>query len=314
MYINSSNTIQSIQDGSWFEKIYPGEIVSENVFSIVKSLKSFKKIESLNVEAAKSILLKRQYALGDVLMLIPIINYLRRIGKEAYIVTSKNYSLPCTGMFKTGVLNKCNADIIVRLDGVVERDHSDSKLFKVPRLDIFLDYLNIKLDKVDWNVHTYDAEFPKGVIGIQLSGSAPFKTIDLSKELKVLSKNNKLFILDKNKVNFKNPNIFWENVNNVLLLSYMKKMKGIVCFDSGPLWLSHLANIPAFVIVGPTDGKKVIRYHPNKKTMFYTARPDVGCKKACGESAGWCGKSYKCMKNIDHKRLLDTMKEWLRRL
>jgi len=316
VYINKSNVIQTVygQDGEPYA-IFPNEAVSEDALTLVTRLPSFKKINKVILDY-NSIFLRRTHALGDIVLLFPIVNYLRKRGKQVYLCTNDRYAIKNIDfIIPSPTYFSRDFDISYNLTGVLELDHIKANLFERSRLDIYCDFLKIlDLGTPDWNINIEDVNFPKDVLGIQLSGSTAFKNVDLSTTIARLSKKYKLFIIDAFGNFVKNDNTLYEKVSLSKLLSYMKKMIGVVCFDSGPLWLSHVTNTPAFVIVGPTSGKKVIKHHPNSKTCYFDTKQDVGCVTSCGESLKACKGKCKCMKNVNQSRLNSELASWIKEL
>jgi hypothetical protein len=314
MFVNHSKVQQVLYDVMGeVTTVFPNEIVSERVMPLVKRLPSFKKVDpNKMLSTHNNILIRRTHALGDVVLLFPIVNYLKKIGKNVILCANSQYRLEGLNFMISDAKNFIDRfDIAYNLFGVPELDHCDSTLFEKSRLDIYCDFMGIKdLGIPDWTIPIKCVDFPKDVIGVQLSGSTQHKTINTKGIIKALSKKFKVFIIDRNKPKFNRPNVLHERVDNATLLAYINKMIGIVCFDSGPLWLSHVANTPAFVIVGPTSGKKVTKYHPNSNTTFYDTKTGVKCKRACGESMHNCKGKYSCMKSVNQVDLLSKINDW----
>jgi len=314
MYKNIS-ILQSIDTLSGESiKIFPNEIISSKVLPVVTRLKQFKKV-NINLLDYNSIVFKRDYALGDVVMLYPIVSYLRKLGKKVTINTSRNYFIDKVDFFNQDISNYLNKfDCILNLNGVLERDHSEPSLFDVHRLDIYLEYLNLSLDDINWKLPlTFSENENKKYVGFQARGSTFFKGFRNNNVLLNLLETNKILLIDKNTPNFKHPNLTHKQLKLSELLQQMSNLKGLICFDSGLFWLSHVVNIPAFVIVGPTSGIKITKYHPNNKTIFYDTKEDIGCK-TCGESGIRCNRSFKCMINFNEDRLINNIKKWIETL
>jgi hypothetical protein len=315
MYRNISSVIQVVNDTQCDPvHILPRQIVSHKVLSLVSKLSSFKKVElSYDVD---SILLKRSYALGDIILLFPIVSYFKKLGKRTAILAGHRYCIDGVDFVKDCV-NESEYELFVDLNGVIECDHNERKLYNKHRLDIYKEILGLEFKNIDWFIPINKTNVKySGVLAVQSSGSqSKFKSIDLRPVIKSL-KNNNIFLMreytDKNHDEIYR-NVIREKTTVRELLEYMVHMRGVVCFDSGPLWLSHVVNIPAFVITGPTYGGKLVRYHPNKKSRWYDTKIDVNCPKkyGCGELANWCKKSYTCMNNVNYTRLLKEINNWL---
>lgn len=286
------------------------EVVSEVVFpNLVNMSTIFAKLDCLSTRKKDRILFKRNFALGDIIMTLPIANYYKdKNSCDINVLVSSKYSIEgCNYIQNHPRLNCEDYDTIVNLNGVVEIDHYDSNYFEINRVDIYKEALGIKEDignnwRLDFPKKEIQIELvEKEVIGIQNSGSKGFKSIDLTLLIQNLKKNKiKYFIIDKEKMSL------------LSLLNLMEKLKGIIVFDSAPLWLSHVTNTPAFVITGVTSGKKITSRHPNVKTTFFDTKIDGNCPliSGCGESASWCNGDFSCMKQLNHTRLKEEFLKW----
>lgn len=324
MFLNVSGKNQCLQNKFYeYKPVAPNEIISEEVYPDVKILpkSQFKKIRKIDFSNVESILLRRGHALGDVIMLFPIVNYLKSKGKKVTVHTNTKYAIPGVDfVVDVPVINAENYDLVIDLDWVLEKDHHDEKYFPINRVDIYLKYMNLKNIGNDWTADflKMDIDVEDAVIAIQLKGSTAAKSMNILPLLGELERRNiKFYVIDdlgEYKDVYKNAVIKPANV--VGLLNIFKKVKGVLNFDSGPLWLSHVTNTPAFVITGPTDGEKLIRRHPNRKTMYYDTKIDYGCKlkQGCGENAKLCGGDFSCLKNVNYTNLKNKFFGWIERL
>lgn len=318
MFLNTAKQPQSVMDrGNFYQVLYPGEVVDEQLYPAVKDIRVFKKIKKLDLRKHKSVLLKRGHALGDVIMTFPLMNYLRSLGKDVCIKVNTRYEIRGVDFISGKVpFDYSQFDLILNLDGVSEKDHSDPKLYQLNRVDIYNKFLNFKNIGNNWNV-TYpnvDVDLQGAIVGIQIGGSQDYKSIDLHPLMKRLDEQGiKFYIIDNVASVYSYKNQVCIPTDILGLLNIFSRLKGILSFDSSPLWLSHVTNTPVFVIVGPTSGKKIIARHPNSKTVFYDTKSDFKCKLkyGCGESALNCNKQYSCLKNVNQERLTNQFITWL---
>lgn len=324
MFLNVSGVPQSLKNTfGEYKTVGNKGVVSESVYKDVKLLpKQFKKIKKLDLTGVKKILILRQHALGDVVMLTPLVNYFKSLGIEAKIYASTKYAIKGIDFIVDSFQMHYNDfDLIIDMNRILERDHYEKRYFPVNRVDIYKEYLNIRDIGNNWNAEfsEVDIDVKDAVIGIQLKGSTNAKSMNLAPLLDELEKRDiKFYIIDdseKYKGVYKNAVV---NPTNVVgLLSAFKRLKGVLTFDSGVLWLSHLTNTPAFVIVGPTSGKKITKRHPNNKTTYYDTKLDYGCKYSphgCGEGGDLCNKKFSCLKGVNYSRLLNNFNDWLESL
>ena len=320
MFLNISRQPQAVQDRFLeYSSLYPNEVVTDYMFPGIKGLKSFKKINKLDLSKYQSVLLRRGHALGDIIMTFPLMNYLKSLGKEVHINTNTRYEIRGVSCISGKPTYKYEGyDLILNLDGILEKDHLDKKLFKVNRVDIYNKFLNLKKIGNDWNIDypDFDVDLQGATIGIQLSGSKEkYKSVNLQPLMKELDKRGiKFYIIDNTNTQLPYENTVQMPTDVLGLLNIFKRLKGILCFDSGPLWISHMTNTPAFAIVGPTSGKKIIARHPNDKSVFYDTKQDFKCKSrkhGCGELAQDCKKQFSCLQNVSHARLITEFTNWI---
>lgn len=321
MFLNISRQPQAVQDKFLeYHSLYPNEVVTDYMFPSVKNLKVFEKIKKLDLNKYQSVLLRRGHALGDIILTFPLMNYLRSLGKEVHINTNTRYvirGVDCISGKPTYEYE--DYDLILNLDGILEKDHRDKKLFEVNRVDIYNKFLNLKNIGNDWTINypDIDVDLQGAIIGIQISGSKEkYKSVKLHPLMKELDKRGiKFYIIDDIASVYSYKNHVRIPTDVLGLLNIFKRLKGILCFDSGPLWLTHVTNTPAFVVVGPTSGKKIIVRHPNDKSVFYDTKKDFKCKKhGCGELAKDCNKQFSCLQNVNHERLITEFTIWMKRL
>lgn len=324
MFLNVSGKSQSLSD-RFLERrvIHPREVVSEWVYPDITLLpKQFKKINKIDFKGVKSILFKRSHALGDVVMTFPLVNYFESIGVTATIHTNTRYTIPGV-KFVIGQprINPADYDLVVDLNWVLEIDHYNKKYFTVNRVDIYKEYLNLKNIGNDWGADflKVNTDIKDAVIAIQLKGSTVAKVIDTSPLLDELEKRNiKFYVIDalgEYKGKYKNAVV--KPTDLVGLLNIFLKVKGVLTFDSGPLWLSHITNTPAFVVVGPTSGEKITSRHPNTNTTYYDTKTDYNCEYSpygCGEGALECNGNFSCLKNVNYDKLKDSFFKWVERI
>lgn len=319
MYQNVSLKPQAVKNYTgMYKPVAPKEIISELVYKDVSGLKSiFKKLKKIDFSNAETILFRRGHALGDVIMTFPIINYLKKIGKIVFVHTDTKYGIKGIDFILAQPrIYPEDFDLVIDLNLIVEQDHREPKYLKVNRVDMYKEFLGLKNIGNDWSVDIprLDIDTEDAVVGIQFAGSTACKTIDVNPLLKELDKRDiKFYIIDENKYNLNCKNAVIKHADVVGLLNIFPKLKGVVCFDSGPLWLTHVTNTPAFAITGPTSGKKITRRHPNKKTTYYDTKKDYGCnlRHGCGEAAWKCDKSYACMHSVNYTRLNKEFFNWL---
>lgn len=130
------------------------EIVLKSDYFISESSVNFDK----NIPSGTTILLKRGYALGDLIQLIPVVRYLKRkYNFVIHIWTSSQY-VSFLKMFNVfdevyGNKPKMKYDHFYILDGVLESDHSlKNEERSMHRVKIFENFFNVEVDFYDFHL------------------------------------------------------------------------------------------------------------------------------------------------------------------
>lgn len=103
--------------------------------------------------------LNRFGALGDLIMLIPVVRYLRRTTQHRFtLITSPRYIQTFkpfpdfVDVISSSAMDKSKFDKVLYLDGVLENDHSLTSGERLKhRIHIFEEFFKIKIDKYDFS-------------------------------------------------------------------------------------------------------------------------------------------------------------------
>lgn len=164
-------------DGSYFKtkhfeihmKKYQWYDVSDEMAAELKSIypRIIEDYEDHNIDIPELIRsnwkvgIKRTFALGDLLMLVPIINHLNSITNNKYTLITKDCFIPTMkslGIFHN-VINtlsykKEDFDKIVYLDGVLEFDHNPTRMDRLfHRVELYAKYFNVQIESYNWKVN-----------------------------------------------------------------------------------------------------------------------------------------------------------------
>jgi len=265
----------------------------------------------------KRIFLRRTFAMGDILMLVPIVRYLRKLGFDPYIKTVNRYF---------SILRQLNIDYSpigfgpdgggIELDKTVERDHSHSKLQKYHRIQIYMLALGFDSfpETLDWRYN--EKNFPKleelkgfkfkkkDYIVFQGSGSTKAKTLPkvrIESLINTLNENGIKVVYIGNSITL---NLDKPELTDMACVKYpfpqlfplFKHAKAAVIMDSGPLWLSHFTETPIVVIFGPTSPETRLHYHPlfPKQVRAIETNNYINCSH-CFEAAAKCNHRFDCL-------------------
>jgi len=318
---NKSDTIQVIfLPGMDVIKVNPGEIVDISDVDSVPSF--FERIPNVisyildrNIE---QVTLKRESAVGDILMMVPVAKYLKKkYGLNVFIQTFNNLDevIPHLGV---GMVNRPTG-LTVCLDRVVEKDHTVKECQKYHRIELYLRALGMedefKSSDLNWDCDFVDFGYPVidgdymvfHGIGSRLNKS--LKYVAINEALRILSKKYKVVYIGPEKEIEKVDNVFYacEKYSLVQLFNIITLAKCLICMDSAPLWISHFTKTPVVAVLGPTPAKNRISFHPlyEEGARAIQLNDDINCQ-SCFEHAVACNFKFKCL-DISGKELCDKI-------
>lgn len=331
MLINFSKLPQvlDIPNKSFPAVIYPGSVFDESIYKCHFLEEYFRKFEFSDLSKYKDITLIRAYAMGDILMLIPVARMLRKKFdyRNVYIATHVDFKIfgkifPDIKFVTDNLLqyNSFDFGLKYNLDGLLEKDHSTSNDENSKhRVEIYANqfgFSNLKKEDLDWS---YKGVIPmpvslvkdgKKFIGLQIRGSGEVKTLPRDYVIDLANKlSNKFTVVlldhDKN-VGFEGNNIInlCGKLNQIQCISLLSNLDACITMDSGMLWLAHVANCPVLTLLGPTREHERVSLHPQypEKATSISLSELVGCKP-CFETRGYCGGRVKCMKDFPREIL-----------
>lgn len=333
MYINISNRPQILPNSSNCGRTpYPPlSIIRQRATNIDLSQMrdKFKKISTNELINEPNITLQRMYALGDLIMLVPVVRYLQKLKNNTiYIATTDRIYRQINGMFPDirfitiDAYEPFHHGPCIVLDSILEHDHSlENDEHNYHRSEIFARHLELYENfKLEWsgvmtNKPTYFTK-DDNVIGIQLRGSGPIKTLpsDYIKLLvnRIISEGYKVFLIDGNKNNgFDGEGIYnlCGKLSPVEVVQHLRECKCVICTDSGVLWLAHVAECPVLAYLGATRESERLNHHPlyPKQVKAVQLAESIGCKP-CFETREHndCGNGYfHCMRDFDYDIILN---------
>ena len=259
-----------------------------------------------------SFYIHRTFALGDMLMLVPVVRYLRTLGYDPRIRTSGLFKeiLSCLGILVELIEHPHLDGFGISLDGTIERDHRDRSLSYFHRVHIYLKALGVKEmpEKVDWS---YDfSQLPEVDVGdepyvaFQDSGSTPIKRLQSDAVRHIYES----FKKDGVKV-ISISDAIGKNLPSALhLFALIAKAKCLISMDSAPLWASHFTETPVVCIFGPTRPEERLTLHPlyPEGAVGIELSKEIKCKP-CFEHAGKCHRKIDCLK-VKPERVYELLK------
>lgn len=292
----------------------------------------FKPVENFLAEVDKkgesSFYIQRTFALGDMLMLVPVVRYLRTLGYDPWIRTSDSFKeiLDYLGILVELKERPHLGGFGVVLDGVIERDHRDRSLSYFHRVHIYLKALGVEEmpEKVDWSCNL--SQLPEvriedePYIVFQDSGSTSVKRLQnaaveyiraklKSAGVKVVSISGTSLVQagkwDEQRINF-------ERFDPVLcLFNVIAKAKCLISMDSGPLWISHFTQTPVVCIFGPTRPEERLTLHPlyPEGALGVELSKEIECEPCFEHDKQHrkCGDGIDCLK-VKPERIYELLK------
>ncbi len=295
-------------------------------WNVLKPIKSF--IHEMQSQNIKQFWMERSYAFGDILILISVAQYLKeQFGMDAGICTAQRYTSVIHHMgIRTRRMEGNKEpfeDYGIKLDSILELDHSVPALQHVPRSFIYLKALGInKFPKaMPWNYN--EAAFPafielvqkdfqfarKNYIVFQGEGTTqkkqlPRDTIEaickefLEMGINVIYVGNHVDIC----INDERLEKAFTKYTVRQLFTIIRNAKALVCMDSSPLWISHFTKTPVLSILGPTRFRERLSLHPlyPEQASAVQANDIINCK-SCYEQARACQQRVLCLKSPAEK-------------
>jgi hypothetical protein len=281
-------------------------------------------------------MLIRQYALGDLIQLV----YVARKFKSFYNI---NHVTIACGASHVKHLMACypdlrfiqfchgedvDADVIMVLDGGLEKDHSLSNSENsIHRVNIFNKILGMpdvfKTVAEDWAYRSNGIKFEgdPGVkfVGLQIRGSNPIKTLPYDYVVSLankLSEKYRVVLLDHSKdKGFEGNNIVntCGQINVQQCVTLLSKLSAVITMDSGMLWMAHSANVPTVLLLGSTREEERLSLHPlyPEKAKSISLSNMVNCKP-CFETQVACKGKHFCMNNFNREDLTNRIFENLK--
>lgn len=320
-------------------KAFPITIFPGMVFNpiVVKNFKIYDAFEEFNVERFRNVDkvgFFRSYALGDIIQLIPVARYFKKIFniKRIEIATKMNliqilrYIFRDIGFFSDQYLNHIKDVPYFNLDSILELDHNIEHPYREKhRIDIYFENIGISSyvkEELDWSNSirlkelNVDMNTTRKKIGIQIRGSTDIKTLKLDTVKQIvneLAKEYTVYLIHHAACdNFNGDNIVntCGKLNVIEVVSLLTKMDCCITMDSGILWLAHSANCPVIAILGSTREHERISLHPQypkKAKAINIAEEIIGCTP-CFETKKYCGGKMNCMNNFDKDKLITLIK------
>ncbi len=309
------------------------------------------RLESYNV------LIWRSYALGDLLMLHAVLKRLKVYYPELnfYLRTADCYApvFAATPVLSTAGQFHGVYDHKIRLDGVVEVDHTGARGTDVHRIQLFWRSLVDGMDPepdilpIDWYLPLPDRSVAwarqwiesrglswngrkRPLIGFQVRGSGPVKTLRLDEVKRfvalLVEREFDVFLIEHDcNHTWDAPHVFSApNRPKEDVIALCNHFNAMVTMDSGPLWFAHVTQhpVPVVTFLGPTRASERLSYHPlfveGAAVGIETNKEVVldgrkGCDP-CFERGDRCGHSNACIRQVTADNYIKSLEDKLRKV
>jgi len=319
MYFNESSVTQVFYAGREPFEVLPGFffflISSIGIPKVFKDYKS--PISTDIIKKADTIVIKRLGALGDVLMLAPVVNQIKdEYDKKVKLIIGESYF---NSRFVQILSDDTFDEIIpylkfnglksnevgVDFTGVMELDHNLPEWKYIPRVDIYRKLLGLDTSiPAVWRKNPFPWQDKKFIV-FNSGGSWEIKTIPLD---------TALFIVDGLIANgyevIQNRDEKGLRLEVEDMVGYLLRAKCLITTDSAPLWMSHFTETPVCFIHGPSRAEERLAHHPLKPegVCDIDLAAMINCQP-CFEDMEACRGAVDCFKKIDKNKLLDLILE-----
>ena len=270
-------------------------------------------LDILKLRGKFPVVLHRSFALGDVLMVLAVMNFMRRSGIDVYLDTDFD-RFP--EFLKYAKPNNIKSWVGLELDGVFELDHQPlSKYARMHRIDIMGEVLGESIDNDIWDLDVDQKKMPEFDVLIQAGGSTGIKTLEprILQNMIVRLRDQGLRVAVfgvGESLNIRGVSDYIGRTSFAEYWGLIKSAKLLISQDSSPLWISHFTKTPVLLLHGPTRVKERLHRHPlyPEKTGSVDLAALVGCRP-CFESVDLCNGFAYCMKTVLLMALWERIKE-----
>ena len=282
-----------------------------------------KLVESMGL---RRFFIQRRFAYGDNLMAVPVVRHLRTLGLDVRFRTSSEFVSIMEKLVPTeDSMNHMNrGEIGLLMDWVLERDHGESKLNPLHRVEIYFQALGMESpdpSELDWEAdlncfppNPISGKEPYVVFqghGANRNKQLPVDTIAEicrslnAKGIKVYYTGNPDFsgltdLTTHTKFRWSKAEMFPAIAGSVCLIT----------MDSAPLWISHLTRTPVICVLGPTGTEKHrLSFHPLYPEGATALKMNEWIKcPTCFEKASACNQTMRCL-NSNKEKLIEEVTE-----
>jgi len=317
--LNTTSTIQSFFTSREIAPItvFPNQAldVSEiygETSGVLQPIDSF--LDYLGKKKIKKFCICRSYAMGDLLLLVPVIRALRKQGYDVHIRTTKAWRSILDLLDIEMQITEHNThpeDWGINLDGILEQDHFRAELQEMHRCDIYFKALGVKKipKKLDWSLDF--KKLPK----VDVEGDYIAFQYQGSTKMKQLSANTGNWIIKA----FEEKGISVVQISEDKRMSVEKlfatiaKAKLLITMDSSPNWIAHFTKTPTILLLGPTRASERITKHPlyPKKAVSVALNKEINCP-SCFEQTQRCENRVDCLQ-LEPEKIWDLIYPHIKR-
>lgn len=318
--------------------VYPRFCINEGMINSPNApclSKGLTLLEQMKRKPDSTIVFWRTFALGDILMLTPVFNWLKEEYPACNLYLATTFGF--LGLFKywelihtieTRRILGLDYDVGYYLDGIVEQDHNEGPESQKHRLDIYCEFLGIPTikdpifslpygeDERQWANAVVSAFKDEGkpVVAMQVYGSTEIKRLPLGKVMRIALELNKVcsIVMVHNFKEGPGPGGVLDLSGQTSvhqLTALIDSVDAVITMDSGVLWIAHCTSTPVIALLGPTREQERLSYHRNYFVVNLAKM--IGCEP-CFERRTKCEGKIQCMKESPEDKIIEEIRRGIK--
>jgi hypothetical protein len=304
----------------------PGQVVNMGITNGWPP--GFRRVDSfikfLESEGSKEFYVQRTFALGDTLMLVPVVRYCEGLGWNVRARVAQEYlNLMSLLNVRSEVTRYPARGFGILMDWIVEQDVGNPELGRFHRVELYFKALGLDCPspgELDWScdLSKFSSKVPleSEYVVFQGQGSNRRKQLPLESIESILRKLSDsgvvvYYVGGPPELTVRSPRVHLTGMRFHFeeLFPLIACARCLISVDSGPLWISHFTATPTVTILGPSAVRQRLSFHPlyPDATLPIEMNDWIGCP-SCFEGAHACNGQMLCLQS-NRERLAEAVLE-----